>query len=122
MNCWNGYAAIAQALLNLELTTERPLVILSGNSIPHGLMALAAQYVGIPSAALAPAYSLASKDHAKLHDINRQITPGAIFADDLDRFAPAMDAAFPGLPRLGCLGRRCRLGGPSCHETDSGGG
>ncbi|MCB1331916.1 MAG: AMP-binding protein, partial [Maritimibacter sp.] len=66
--------SIAQALLDLGLSTERPLVILSGNSIPHALMALGAQYVGIPSAALAPAYSLASTDHSKLHGIRDQIT------------------------------------------------
>ena len=96
--------SIGQALLDLGLSTERPLVILSGNSIVHGLMALGAQYVGIPSAALAPAYALASKDHAKLHGIRDQITPGAVFADDLDRFGPAIDVAFPGLPRLGVTG------------------
>ncbi|GKY86863.1 feruloyl-CoA synthase [Sinisalibacter aestuarii] len=96
--------AIGQYLLGLGLSTDRPLVILSGNSISHALMALGAQYVGIPSAALAPAYALVSKDYAKLHEIRDQITPGAVFADDLDRFAPAMDAAFPGLPRLGLRG------------------
>ena len=96
--------SIGQALLDLGLTTERPLVILSGNSIPHALMALGAQYVGIPSAALAPAYSLASQDHSKLHGIRDQITPGAVFADDLHAFAPAINAAFPWLPRLGVTG------------------
>lgn len=96
--------ALGQALLDLDLSEDRPLVILSGNSVPHALIALAAQYVGIPSAALAPAYSLLSKDHSKLAEINAQITPGAVFADDLDRFAPAMDAAFAGLPRFGVRG------------------
>ncbi len=96
--------AIGQALLDLGLSTDRPLVILSGNSIAHALMALGAQYVGIPSAALAPAYSLASKDHSKLHGIRDQITPGAVFADDLLKFAPAINAAFPWIPRLGVTG------------------
>lgn len=96
--------AIGQYLLDLGLSTERPLVILSGNAISHALMALGAQYVGIPSAALAPAYSLVSKDYAKLYEIRDQITPGAVFADDLDKFAPAIEAAFGGLPRLGVTG------------------
>jgi feruloyl-CoA synthase len=96
--------AIGQYLLDLGLSTERPLVILSGNSISHALVALGAQYVGIPSAALAPAYSLVSKDYAKLFEIRDQITPGAVFADDLDRFAPAIEAAFGDLPRLGTTG------------------
>lgn len=97
--------AIGQSLLDLNLTTERPLIILSGNSIAHGLMALGAQYVGIPSAAVAPAYSAAqASGFEKLHQVKEQITPGAVYADDLARFAPAIDAVFPDLPRLGVTG------------------
>jgi feruloyl-CoA synthase len=44
--------------------------------------------VGIPSAALAPAYALVSGDYAKLKGIRDQITPGAVFADTLDPFRP----------------------------------
>ena len=96
--------AIGQALLGLGLSTERPLVILSGNSIAHALMALGAQYAGIPSAALAPAYALVSEGYEKLHAIRAQITPGAVFADDLTAFLPALEAVFPELPRLGLAG------------------
>ncbi|KMK66559.1 feruloyl-CoA synthase [Puniceibacterium sp. IMCC21224] len=96
--------SIGQALLDLNLSTERPLVILSGNSIAHALMALGAQYVGIPSAALAPAYATSSGDFVKLRQIRDQITPGAVFADDLAPFTPAIDAVFTDLPRLGLRG------------------
>ena len=47
--------AIGSALLQQGLSLDRPLLILSGNSLSHALMALGAQHVGIPSAALAPA-------------------------------------------------------------------
>jgi feruloyl-CoA synthase len=96
--------SIGQALLDLGLNLDRPLVILSGNSTAHGLMALSAQYVGIPSAAIAPAYSAAGPDYAKLRQIAEQIQPGAVFAEDMDAFAAAMDAVFPGCPRLGRTG------------------
>ncbi len=96
--------AIGQALLDLGLSTERPLVILSGNSIAHALMALGAQYVGIPSAALAPAYSLSGGGFTKLEQIRAQITPGAVFADNLEKYALAIEAVFPALPRLGVTG------------------
>ena len=96
--------AIGQALLDMNLSVDRPLVILSGNSIAHALMALGAQYVGIPSAALAPAYSTASGSFEKLRQIKDQITPGAVFADDLTTFAPAIDAVFADIPRLGVTG------------------
>ena len=51
---------IAQYLLRTNLSPERPLAILSENSIEHGLMALAALHIGIPYSAIAPAYSLKS--------------------------------------------------------------
>lgn len=96
--------AIGQELLDLGLSTERPLLILSGNSIAHALMALGAQYVGVPSAALAPAYSLMSEDFEKLRAIKDQITPGAVFAQNLDQFAGAMGAVFANLPHIGVEG------------------
>jgi feruloyl-CoA synthase len=85
---------IGAALVARGLSPERPLLILSGNGTAHALMALGAQHVGVPSAALAPAYALAGGDHLKLRDIARQLTPGLIFADDAARFAPAIRAVF----------------------------
>lgn len=96
--------SIGQALIDLSLSADRPLVILSGNSIAHALMALGAQYVGVPSAAIAPAYSTSTGEFVKLRQICNQITPGAVFADHADAFAPAIGAVFGGLPRLGVTG------------------
>ncbi|MDF0602538.1 feruloyl-CoA synthase [Psychromarinibacter sp. C21-152] len=95
--------AIGQALLDLGLTVDRPLVILSSNSIGHALMALGAQYVGVPSAAIAPAYSL-SGGYEKLTSVRDQITPGAVYAEDADRFGPAIAEVFAGLPVFGRAG------------------
>lgn len=92
--------SIGQHLLDLGLSQDRPLLILSGNSIAHGLMALGAQYAGIPSAAVAPAYALLSKDYEKLKAIRDQITPGAVFADTITPYLPAIEACFPDIPRL----------------------
>ena len=39
---------------------DRPIVILSGNSVDHGLLALGAMYAGVYYAPIAPAYSLQS--------------------------------------------------------------
>ena len=96
--------AIGQVLLDLGLSEERPLLILSGNSIAHAVMALGAQYVGVPSAAIAPAYALVSDGYEKLKSVRDQITPGAVFAENMERFAPAVDAVMPDLPRLGVEG------------------
>lgn len=101
---WSAMRAAGQVLLSLGLSTERPLVILSGNSIAHAVMALGAQYAGIPSSAIAPAYALSSTRYDKLASVRDQITPGAVFAEDTALFAPALDSVFPDLPRLGVTG------------------
>jgi feruloyl-CoA synthase len=109
--------SLAQGLLDLDLSAERPLAILSGNSIAHALMALAAQHVGIPSAAIAPAYSTAASDFTKLRQVRAQISPGAVFAEDLGVFAPALDAVFADLPRLGVRGAGQAVGWDRLRAT-----
>ncbi|MBV0911935.1 feruloyl-CoA synthase [Anianabacter salinae] len=91
---WDRIRAIGSALMEMGLSEDRPLLILSGNSVAHALMALGAQHVGVPSAALAPAYALSGGDHAKLRDVAEQLTPGLIFADRTQKFLPAIDAVF----------------------------
>ena len=57
---------IASALLARGLSAEKPVVILSGNSIDHVLIAFGALYAGIPFCPVSPAYSLVSRDYGKL--------------------------------------------------------
>lgn len=97
----DAVSRLGQALLDLGLSAERPLLILSGNGIAHALLALAAQHVGIPSAAISPAYALVATDFGKLAEIAAQLTPGLVFAEDGAPFARAIAAAFaPDLPVL----------------------
>ena len=97
--------SIGSALLDHGLSVERPLLILSGNSIAHALMALGAQHVGVPSAALAPAYALAGEDRGKLAAVRDQLTPGMVFADHAARFLPAISAVFdPSVPLVSLTG------------------
>ncbi len=83
---------IGQALLDRGLGPYRPLLILSGNSVDHMLMTLGAMTAGVPVAPASVAYSLQSRDHARLRAIAELIRPGAVFAEDADRFAAALDA------------------------------
>jgi feruloyl-CoA synthase len=83
--------AIGQALLDRKLG-ERPLMILSGNSIEHLLLTLGAHTVGVPVAPISVAYSLQSRDHAALRAIVELADPGLVFADDGDAFAAAIGA------------------------------
>ena len=83
---------IASGLLARGLGAERPVVILSGNSIDHALIAFGALYAGIPFCPVSPAYSLVSKDYGKLSYLLKLLTPGLVFADDADKFGEALEA------------------------------
>ena len=81
---------LGSAFLDMGLGPDRPLLILSENSLEHALCALACTYVGIPFAPVSPAYSLISTDHKKLRDIVNLLQPGAIFSDDVAKFTKAL--------------------------------
>jgi feruloyl-CoA synthase len=83
---------IASYLLGRGLSADRPLVILSGNSIDHALIAFGALYAGIPFCPVSPAYSLISRDHGKLAYLMKLLTPGLVFVDDADKFADVLAA------------------------------
>jgi feruloyl-CoA synthase len=84
--------SIAQALLERELSAERPIMILSENDLEHVLLMLAGQHVGIPTAHVSPVYSLVSSDLARLQYAVKLLTPGMIFASDFERYGRAIDA------------------------------
>ncbi|MCA0425717.1 MAG: feruloyl-CoA synthase, partial [Proteobacteria bacterium] len=86
---------LASGLIARGLDAERPLVILSGNSVDHALLGLAALYAGVPYCPVSPAYSLVSSDHGKLKYVNSLLTPGLIYADSLDAYGKAIVSAFP---------------------------
>jgi feruloyl-CoA synthase len=92
--------ALGQALLDLGLGPARPLLVLSGNSLDHARLALAAMHVGVPVAPLSPAYSLLSSDHVKLRQLAEGLHPGAIYAADRGAFQRALAALAPTVPVL----------------------
>ena len=87
--------SIGQALLNRGLSAERPLVILSENSLEHAQLALGAMLVGVPFCAVSPAYSLVSKDFDKLRHVLDTLTPGLVYAADWQRYGAAITAVVP---------------------------
>jgi feruloyl-CoA synthase len=86
---------IASALLKRGLSAEKPIVILSGNSIDHALIAFGALYAGIPFCPVSPAYSLVSRDYGKLGYLIKLLTPGLVFTEDAAAFADAVRANVP---------------------------
>ena len=88
---WAYARSIAQALIDRGLSVERPVVILSENSLEHALVSLGCVLAGVPFAPISPAYSLVSRDFEKLRHVLAVTTPGLVFASD-DRYASAITA------------------------------
>ncbi len=86
--------AIARALLARGLGPDAPVMILSGNSIPHALMMLGAMKARVPVAPVSIAYSLMSGDHGKLRHVFETTKPKMIFAEQGPMYARAL-AALP---------------------------
>ena len=83
---------VGQALMDRGLGAQRPVAVLSDNSVDHALLALGAMHAGIPFVPISPAYSLVSADHAKLRHIVELVRPGLVHVADPARFAPALAA------------------------------
>ena len=88
---WRTARNIAQGLINRGLNAERPVVILSENSLEHALLALGCMVAGVPFVPTSPPYSLISQDYDKLKHVLRTVTPGMVFASDA-RYAKAIAA------------------------------
>lgn len=84
--------SIAQYLLTTDVSPERPIAILSENSIEHGLLALAALHIGVPYSPIAPAYSLKSTDYEKLKHTIDLLTPALIFVQNGKKYEKALAA------------------------------
>src|SRR5437867_1720760 len=83
---------IAASLVALPLSADHPVAVLSDNSIEHALIALAAMHIGVPVAPISPAYSLMSRDFAKLKTVIGLIQPHLIFIDDRTPYERALAA------------------------------
>lgn len=88
----NAADRIAAALLLRGLGPDRPVMILSANSVNHALLTLGAMQAGIPVAPVSPAYSLMSKDFAKVHHIMALVRPGMIYVEAGTPFASVLQS------------------------------
>ncbi len=84
--------SVAQSLLDRAITPDRPIMIISDNSIDHALLMLGGLYAGIPTAPISPAYALLSGDFSKLRHVFDLLDPSVIYVSDAKRFASALGA------------------------------
>jgi len=85
--------ALAQALLDLQLPPQAPVVILSDNSVDHLLLMLAALHIGQPVCTVSSAYCRLAKEYSKIHGILAALRPGLLYAADAKVYGPAMTTA-----------------------------
>lgn len=84
--------AVATALFARGMNGATPLLILSGNSIPHAVMTLGAMKAGVPVAPVSVPYSLMSSDFSKLCYVFELTRPRMIFAAEGQMFERALRA------------------------------
>lgn len=87
--------ALSQWLIDRQIPDDRPIFILSENSINHALLQLAAMQIGIPVMPISTAYSLMSETCAKIRDLTQRFTPSLIYAGDARRYDKAIAVAKP---------------------------
>ncbi len=92
---------LAGWLLAQGLEPGDRVLVLSGNSVDHGLLALATQYVGLVAVPVAEQYSLIPGAHDRLDYAARTVRPAMVFADDPARYGDALALpALAGVPVL----------------------
>ncbi|UUX48959.1 feruloyl-CoA synthase [Nisaea acidiphila] len=82
--------ALAAGLLERGLGAGTPIIVLSGAGVDHGLLALAAQYVGAPIVPVAEQYSLVHGAHNRLRHAVELVKPRLAYAVDAAQYAEAL--------------------------------
>jgi feruloyl-CoA synthase len=109
---WARGRSIAQSLIDRGLSADKPVAILSENSLEHAQLAVGCLIAGVPFVPVSPPYSLISQDYDKLKHVLATVTPGLVFAQD-PRYAKAIAATVPADTEVvlaqGRLGERAHL-------------
>ena len=82
--------AVAAALVARGMGPETPILIISGNGVDHGILTLAAQYVGVPTVPVAEQYSLIPGAQTQLQYVLGLIDPKMVYAVDGDKFGGSL--------------------------------
>ncbi len=112
--------AVAGSLLDRGIGPDRPVMVISGNGVDHGILSLASQMIGAPVVPVAEQYALVPEARKHLDDIGARVEPGLVFADDGEKFGPALErAVFDGAEKAASI----RAGNWTTFESlEAGGG
>ncbi len=82
--------AVGAALLARGMGQDTPILIMSGNGVDHGILSLAAQFVGVPVVPVAEQYALVHGAHGRLREVVNLIRPRMAYVVDADQFGEAL--------------------------------
>ena len=86
--------AVAQALLDMQLPPQGPVVVLSDNALDHLVLLLAGLHIGRPVCAVSSGYCrLAGGDFSRIHGILQTLQPALVYASEAALYGPALAAA-----------------------------
>ncbi|MBQ0958045.1 feruloyl-CoA synthase [Ideonella sp. 4Y11] len=91
-----GVGRVAQGLLGLHLPADKPVVVLSDNSVDHLVLMLACMHIGRPVCTVSSAYCRLSKDYVKIREILQMLDPALVYASDAATYGPAIRACLDG--------------------------
>ncbi len=104
--------AVAQALLDLRLPAQGPVVVLSDNALDALVLGLATMHIGRVVCTVSSGYCrLAQGDFTRIHGILHTLQPALIYASDAATYAPALaEAALPEALRVFSRGAESSAG------------
>jgi feruloyl-CoA synthase len=83
--------SVAQALLDMRLAPEGPVVVLSDNTLDHLVLLLAGMHIGRAVCTVSSGYCrLAGGDFSRIHGILQTLQPALVYASDAATFGPAL--------------------------------
>jgi feruloyl-CoA synthase len=83
--------AIAQWLLDRGIPRDRPILLLSGNSVAHALVKFGGMAVGVPACPVSSNYGLMDSNFARLRHVVQLTRPGVVFVEQARPFARALE-------------------------------
>ena len=83
--------SVAQALLDMHLPPDGPVVVLSDNSLDHLVLLLAGMHIGRAVCTVSSGYCrLAGGDFSRIHGILQALQPALVYASDAATYGPAL--------------------------------
>ena len=83
--------AIAQWLLDRGIARDRPILLLSGNSVAHALVKFGGMAAGVPACPVSANYGLMDANFTRLRHVVQLTRPGVVFVENAKPFARALE-------------------------------